>query len=146
MGHRSQERIMKNNSKQCPCCSNLDYEQCCKLYIEDGLLVPDPVTLMRSRYTAFVLKNLNYIRTSWYPDTVPELSHDEASNWIHLEILGSDIEENDGEVEFVAKLIIGDKLETLHEISEFVKIDGKWLYYSGDFENEESDVQKISMK
>ena len=54
-----------------------------------------------------------------------------------------DDEEVEGEVEFIAKLIFNNKLEVLHEVSQFEKIDGRWLYHSGEFKDVKDNSQKI---
>jgi SEC-C motif-containing protein len=142
---------MSNISSQiekCPCGSGANFAACCQPYIDGKLLAPEPEVLMRSRYTAFSRGDLKYLLDTWHPETVPELDQDEPSNWISLEIIESGIDETGtyGEVEFIAKLILGDKLEVLHEVSEFEKIDGRWLYHSGEFKNDLSKTQTITMK
>jgi SEC-C motif-containing protein len=92
---------------------------------------------MRSRYTAFCLGDYAYLKQTWNPETYPEdLGSDEPSIWIKLEILDSEVEADQGTVEFKAQLIYGNKLETLHELSHFDLIEGRWLYHSGEFLNE----------
>lgn len=135
--------------KPCLCGSGDSYELCCGRYLDNKQLAPDPESLMRSRYTAFCLNNFDYLKSTWHPETCPaDLGVGEPDNWIGLEIIewAMDDEETEGEVEFKARLIIGDKLETLHEISSFDKIDGAWLYHSGEFKTEEPQLDKISMK
>jgi SEC-C motif-containing protein len=103
---------------------------------------------MRSRYTAFVRRDFAYLVKTWHPETVPELSEDEPSNWAGLSIIETAIDEDgeSGEVEFIAKLVIGDRLEILHEVSDFEKVDGRWVYHSGEFKNEDAPAKRISMK
>ena len=132
-------------SNSCPCGSQKEYPQCCGIYIDGDERAPTPETLMRSRYTAFTKQKMEYIVATWHPETRPEeLSEDEPSNWIGLEILNSSEDGEDGEVEFIAKLIYDGKIETLHELSEFERIDGAWLYVQGEFKNENNRVKKIS--
>src|SRR4051794_7920111 len=45
---------------QCPCCSGLDYNVCCKTYHE-GQPAPTPLALMRSRYSGYALRKIDYI-------------------------------------------------------------------------------------
>ena len=101
---------------------------------------------MRSRYTAFITGDRDYILNSWHPDTRPELSDDEPNTWVGLEIVESSIDGDDGQVEFKAKLIHNDYLEILHEVSEFVRVEGRWFYYSGEFLNENARPKKIGRK
>lgn len=134
-------------SALCPCCSELTYGECCAPYIKEEKEAPGPEELMRSRYTAFCIGDIDYVKNTWHPETLPDdLDADEPNDWIGLEIIEVAIDEEEGvegEVEFIAKLIYDGKLETLHEVSQFEKIDGHWLYHSGEFKNESNHVQKI---
>ena len=92
--------------------------------------------LMRSRYTAFVLKLDDYLLRTWHPSTRPadlDLSED-CTEWIKLEILncqhGSPNDQR-GKVEFKAHYRLGNRSAYLHEISRFRREDGKWLYLDG---------------
>ena len=127
----------------CPCCSEKLYKECCHPYIAGESLAPDPETLMRSRYTAFVINDIEYLKDTWHPETLPEDFDDEPNNWIQLQIIDSDYEDNEGEVEFKAKLIYNNKLEVLHEVSQFEKVDNRWLYHSGEFKNDGNHIKKI---
>ena len=99
---------------------------------------------MRSRYSAFCKGEISYLKKTWHPETLPDdLDQDEPGNWIGLEIIESDSDEDEGEVEFKAKLIFSEKIETLHERSLFLKVDGQWLYHSGEFLNEGAVPEKI---
>ncbi len=132
------------NNKLCPCGSKNDYENCCEIFVEGTKLAETPEQLMRSRYTAFVIGAYDHIRRTWHPDTLPELSDDEPNSWVGLEIVASSFEEDEGEVEFIAKLIFNNKLEIIHELSEFEKIDGAWLYVTGEFKNDGAKPKKIA--
>ena len=91
--------------------------------------------LMRSRYSAFVLLNDEYLRQTWALDQCPQhLSLDPASKWIKLEVISSDSGQKDdqqGKVEFKAWFIHQDQLVSLHEISDFVRENGLWVYSGG---------------
>lgn len=137
--------LMPTNSSLCPCGSKQLFSQCCEPYLRQGQLAADPTTLMRSRYSAFCLGDVEYLKNTWHPDTCPDdLGSDEPSNWVSLEILDCDVDGDEGEVEFRACLIFDNKLETLHEISQFDLIDGRWLYHSGEFKNEGDKPKPIA--
>ena len=133
---------------KCPCGRPSAFSACCKPYLDGTAVAAHPELLMRSRYTAFVQGDFAYLRKTWHPDTVPELSGDDPSNWVGLEILETslDAEGERGKVEFVARLIVGDHLAILHEVSDFEKIDGRWVYRSGEFKSRGEPAQKIAMK
>ena len=92
----------KNNSYLCPCESGKPFTQCCQPYIEQISDAPTAEALMRSRYTAFVLKNEDYLRYSWHPDTCPKNIHlNENTQWLGLKItntLAGDINDCTDEV------------------------------------------------
>ncbi len=92
---------------------------------------------MRSRYSAFVLMQSDYLINSWHLSTrSPSLTLDSQRKWIGLKILdtlGGSASDFSGEVEFVARFKIAGKAYRLHERSRFLKQDGLWFYKDGDF-------------
>lgn len=91
---------------------------------------------MRSRYTAYVLKDEFWLRKTWHPDTCPNnLCLDDASHWLGLKIQRVEAggrADNEGEVEFVARYKVSGKAYRLHENSRFVRHDGQWVYLNGE--------------
>ena len=132
------------NKEFCYCGSGIKFSQCCQPFIAGEKLTETPEQTMRSRYSAFILREYDYIKKTWHPDNLPELSDDEPNSFVSLEIVKSSFEDDEGEVEFIAKLIFNNKLETLHEISDFEKIDGQWVYVTGEFINDSEKPRKIS--
>lgn len=87
--------------------------------------------LMRSRYTAYVIRDVQYLLHSWHDSTRPktlELEHD--TQWIRLNIL----EYSENRVEFVAIYRVNGKAHKLRENSRFVREDGCWYYLDGRLE------------
>ena len=124
--------------KVCPCCSEKSYDQCCGSIIEGSQIAKTPEELMRSRYTAYTLANITYISdTMTGPannDFDPGIAESWAkqARWLGLSILDAPKPDNDvGFVEFAARYKFNNKLEILHERSEFRQIDGRWFYYNG---------------
>lgn len=90
---------------------------------------------MRSRYVAYVLGLEPYLLATWHPSTRPaELKLDEdPPRWLGLSIKRHEVQdENNAIVEFVARYKIGGRAYRLHEISRFVREDGRWFYVDGD--------------
>jgi SEC-C motif-containing protein len=118
----------------CPCGAP-DYAACCGRY-HGGIPAPDAEALMRSRYSAYVLKLEPYLLATWHPGTRPEsldLAADNAK-WLELEVKKhSPQDPNHATVEFVARYKIGGRAHRLHEISRFVRENGRWLYVDGEF-------------
>ena len=89
---------------------------------------------MRSRYSAFVLDRLDYLRDTWHPDTRPELEPNPPGlRWLGLEVRAHRLlDDTHGEVEFVARSRLGGRGHRLHERSRFVRASGVWFYVDGD--------------
>jgi SEC-C motif-containing protein len=98
--------------------------------------VPDAQSLMRSRYSAYVLKLQDYLLETWHPRTRPTTLELETDNmkWLGLDIRHHVMNSNNSAtVEFVARFKVGGRAHRLHEISRFVREDGSWFYVDGNF-------------
>lgn len=93
---------------------------------------------MRSRYTAFTECALDYLQLT-HATTKP-FDREETERfsrgvqWQGLEILSrklGGIEDQDGEVEFVARYRRAGKDEAMYERSHFKRLDGLWRYVEG---------------
>ena len=98
---------------------------------------PDAASLMRSRYTAFVLQRADYLRATWHASTRPAvLDFDAGAKWLGLEVRRHRATGDDSaEVEFVARYRVQGRAVRLHENSRFVREEGRWFYVDGDFPN-----------
>jgi len=114
---------------------------CCGRHVgdldaQDALAVPAPdaESLMRSRYTAFVLQRADYLNATWHPSHRPAtLDLDPATQWLGLAVRSHRSTGDDrAEVEFVARYRVGGRAVRLHERSRFVREAGRWFYVDGD--------------
>lgn len=126
-------------TKFTPCpCGAPDYAACCGRY-HNGIPAPDAEALMRSRYSAYVLKREPYLLATWHPSTRPaalDLDTDNAK-WLGLKVKKhSPQDQEHATVEFVARYKIGGRAHRLHEVSRFVREDGRWYYVDGQFPSE----------
>jgi len=123
-------------AKPLPCpCGGADYAACCGRY-HNGEPAPDALTLMRSRYSAYVLKLEAYLLASWQDSTRPAALDLAADNtkWFALEVKKHLCVSTDrATVEFVARYRIGGRAARLHEVSRFAREDGRWFYVDGEF-------------
>jgi SEC-C motif domain protein len=98
---------------------------------------PDAEKLMRSRYSAYVLGDEGYLMATWHRTTRPAslaLADGTKLRWLGLEVKRHRVtSEHSAEVEFVARFKSGGRAERLHEISRFVREDGRWYYVDGEF-------------
>jgi len=119
----------------CACGSGANLNQCCGPIL-DGAPAPTAEQLMRSRYTAFVLGNADYLLQSWHPKTRPSrVSLDDNTRWLSLQIVSThagQAQDDQGVVEFCATFMSGVEYRVLHEKSRFEKISGHWFYLDGD--------------
>ena len=134
--------MLVETSHTCICGSGQGYETCCGKYISNKEYPSTPEQLMRSRYSAYVLKNEDYLLKSWNESTRPDTLDlsSATTQWKKLKIIS--ITENT--VHFVAFFsdIINAKESDFYliENSEFIKAD-KW-YYSKGIELKTSELSK----
>ena len=90
---------------------------------------------MRSRYSGFVLCNEHYLLDTWHPETRPsKINFDPEQRWLGLSVRATEAgmeADSTGLVEYIARYKISGKGYRLHEISRFLKIDGRWFYTEG---------------
>ena len=91
---------------------------------------------MRSRYSAYVLGDSAYVLASWHSDTRPgelDLGDASATRWLGLDVKKHvPVDADHAAVEFVARYRVGGgSAVRLHEVSRFVREDGRWYYLDG---------------
>ena len=124
----------------CYCKSNKAFADCCQPIISGVKSAITAEELMRSRYTAFVLADINYLMRSHHIATRPLKDKKEillwakSVTWLGLVIVDKkagtavDVE---GRVEFKASYLEHGQLQCIHEDSYFVKEKGQWFYKDG---------------
>jgi len=126
----------KAGAEVCPCGSGRNYAACCGRY-HGGMAAPSAEALMRSRYAAYVLAKESYLLDTWHGSTRPaalDLAADGATRWLGLQIRRHEQTGADSAiVEFIARYKVGGRAHRLHEISRFVREEGRWHYVDGDF-------------
>lgn len=124
----------------CYCGNEPSFEQCCQPYL-DGSAKPDTAeALMRSRYTAYVLHNIDYVVDTHDPATADQVDRASSEEWSqNAEWEGLDIldtvaggpGDDHGEVEFIARYQMDGQSVSHHERSTFRRVDGRWFYVDG---------------
>ena len=119
----------------CPCQSNTSYEDCCGRFHTHTQLPETAEQLMRSRYAAYVLKNVPYIVDTTVPNQQALLNVQaiqawaENTQWLGLQILKTEtLSKFQSAVEFNAVFQGEEGEQTHHERSIFVKIDDRWYF------------------
>ena len=124
-------------SSICPRGSGLGLTECCGRLIYQGLTAETAEQLMRSRYSAHVLRAIDYIWQSWSETTrqctTPEAIRDwaESCEWLKLDILHTDdggTADDTGTVTFCAHYRLGDHTHQHPEKSLFQREAGQWHY------------------
>jgi SEC-C motif-containing protein len=119
----------------CPCGSGRPLADCCAR-LHAGEPAPDAESLMRSRYSAYVLGREDYLLATWHPATRPasvELDATPRPQWIGLTVKShTPLDAAHATVEFVARYKLNGRAFRLHETSRFERVDGRWLYVDGD--------------
>ena len=118
----------------CPCNSSKLYANCCGRYHKNENYPQCPETLMRSRYSAFVLDLSDYLYNTSSKDLQKKLSRKNLSawatsnSWNKLEV----ITVNDNKVEFKAYYKDSNGIDQIHhELSTFIKENNLWKYDTG---------------
>ncbi|MGO1540559.1 MAG: YchJ family protein [Luteimonas sp.] len=125
-------------SAPCPCNPSAAYATCCQPLHDGHAPAASAEALMRSRYSAYVLGLRDYLLASWHPNTRPgmlALDDTPGLRWLGLKVKRHvDGGDDTAVVEFVARYKVGGApAERLHEVSRFVRIDGRWVYVEGEF-------------
>jgi len=126
----------------CPCGRSgaskkpLAFADCCGRFIDhfETTPAPDAESLMRSRYSAFVLERGNYLLATWHATRRPASIEFEAGvKWLGLEVrLCQALDETHAQVEFIARQkSAGEAALRLHETSRFVFEGSRWYYVEG---------------
>ncbi|GGO82742.1 UPF0225 protein [Marinobacterium nitratireducens] len=133
----------KTLNQPCPCGSGKPYRDCCEPAISGRTPAATAEVLMRSRYTAFALGQVDYLIETLAanrrrPDDAAVLQEQTASTlWTGLQIIGrrkGRARDERGEVEFIASFEAGDEKGRLHERSRFRRERGRWVYVDGEVE------------
>jgi SEC-C motif-containing protein len=116
----------------CPCGTGERYDVCCGRLHRWQAGATTAEELMRSRYAAYALGELDYVWRTWHPRTRPEtIGPDAALGWTGLTILDATDDGETGEVEFEAAWERAGARGLLHERSRFERRRGRWVYVDG---------------
>ena len=137
------------DNPQCYCGSGLPFLDCCSPLLAGIRPAATAEALMRSRYTANVLKNTGYLLKTWHSSTRPAgMDGENIPVWCGLTVLAvyrGRQGDRQGMVEFSALYKTGAGMGVLHERSRFVFEKSCWFYVDGDLlESPARQSEKIS--
>lgn len=124
----------------CICGSEALWSDCCRPFLVHGKSALTAEMLMRSRYSAYVRRDGAYLYKTWSSTTRPSkasLMQLPLTEWTGLTILRTEAGgagDSHGMVEFMAHWQNAEGVaQVLHEISQFVREKGRWVYLSGSY-------------
>lgn len=126
---------------KCHCSSGKPFSDCCEPFLSKDTLPDSAEKLMRSRYSAYVTENIDYLIHTTHSTTASDykksdLAHwAKSSQWQKLEIISTqDGLKTDatGFVEFKAYYQSKGVNTIHHEKSLFMKESDKWFYVNGN--------------
>jgi SEC-C motif-containing protein len=124
----------------CPCGSGAVFHSCCEPFLRGDALPATAEQLMRSRYTAFVRRDADYLLATWHADYRPSrIRFTPGQRWLGLKIRAVEAGGTDddvGSVEFVARFKFLGRGHRLHEISRFERLQGRWYYLDGEHQGD----------
>lgn len=126
---------MKNS--KCYCDTGLSFDDCCGLYLKNNQKAPTALSLMRSRFSAYVIKDADYLLATTHSSERKYYSKEDILNWattnewLRLEIISF----TETTVAFKAYFLDEKKQPQIHyEFSTFKQENGTWYYVDGKFE------------
>lgn len=137
----------------CPCGSNKNETECCLPIIKGSRKAASAEELMRSRYTAYTLNDISYLKRTLAPesqhdfDEASTLEWAKSSKWKGLEILSTSLDKNDDKkayVVFKAQYEIKGQNFVHHENSTF-RFDKNlgWLFVDGEVQENHKNVETV---
>ena len=124
----------------CPCGSGQTYQLCCEVF-HKGKYAPTAEKLMRSRFSAYYLKNAAYLLETTWPrqydglDKSGIMKRVDTTEWMRLDVVRTEAgqtEDSKGIVEFKAWFKEGAGESAHHETSDFIWENGRWYFIYPD--------------
>lgn len=129
--------INPNSEIQCPCGSGSNYGDCCEKVHLSHTSARTAEELMRSRYSAYALGNVDFLVQSHHPRTRSKKLKREISEWIQevefefLEVLEA---EPDSVTFLVGFQTPSGQSQIRQEHSRFLKEKDLWYYLDSDLD------------
>ena len=129
-----------NKKTDCYCGSQKDYDNCCWPFLTGRARPENPEQLMRSRYSAFCIKDIDYLISTHHPSMQTPDGREvltrtiNETQWLGLKVLRIEKEQSDqgvGYIEFAAFYKTNGTTGQLHEKSKFIHENGQWYYLDG---------------
>jgi SEC-C motif-containing protein len=146
--------MVQPRSRPCPCGSGKTYGACCAPYHEGKLSVPDAESLVRARYSAFALGEIEFLWQTLHEDhpdrakhgrekVLAALRHASSSfKYMGLRILETRPEDDAGVARalYVARLFRKGQNVSFAELAEFMREAGAPRYRAGKVKDATTDA------
>ena len=133
----------------CACHSGREFDACCGPILA-GQPAKTAEALMRARFNAFTSGDMDFLDRTLAPESKDDYDREELKETIeNAKPLGLEIRrkeggaetDNEGMVEFVARLKVHGEPMAHHEKAIFRKDNGVWLYVDGEVNPKEAPRQ-----
>ncbi len=137
------------SNEPCLCGSENAYSECCGQFHNGEKNPPTAESLMRSRYSAYVLRNADYLLKTWDVTTRPK-EIDFSNETVEWQRLSVDMvkkggsKDSKGLVEFKAVYLLDGEEHVMTEISRFTKQAGRWFYLDGKVKSISKANQQVN--
>jgi len=137
--------------ERCPCGNEKTYEICCGPFLDGEAIPATAEELMRSRYTAHTVANIDYVVETHESKTRDDIDVEgsrrwaEESTWLGLEIVateGGGEGDDEATVEFIASYEDSrGEIQNHHERSIFRREGTRWVFCEGKMHGDEPFVR-----
>ncbi|MCB9759855.1 MAG: SEC-C domain-containing protein [Alphaproteobacteria bacterium] len=134
--------ISVSPTRRCPCGSGRRYKRCCMPW-HSGRPAPTPEALMRSRYSAYALGQVEHVMATTHPESPHRVADPQrwtselsafcrGTRFRKLDVIDHSEDGDAGTVTFRATLEQAGRDASFTERSRFRRLGGRWLYLDGD--------------
>ena len=123
----------------CNCQSGSLFEDCCAPFLKGKKAVSCPEEVLRSRYSAYALGDVRYIRETAEGPALANLDDFQVRDWMNRVVLlgltiltveeGTPEVGTDAKISFLVKFREDGKENTFFETSIFKQVSGRWVYW-----------------
>ena len=123
---------------ECPCGSGQTLNECCQPIINGDSRAQSAESLIRARYTAHTIGEMDFILATHHPSTRADIDESATrrwaseSTWLGLQIIkvdGGEAEDTSARIEFMARYRdSARRRHTHHERGVFEKYHGQWYF------------------
>lgn len=125
------------SQEPCPCQSGHRFGSCCEPFLRGLSHAGSPEELLRSRYTAYAVNDIDYLLATLAPEHHGAFNVEDVrrwnrdTQWLALHVLDSAVRGDTGTARFHARFRHQGILGDMREDSQFEFRAGRWFYLDG---------------